>query len=346
MSKRFCSVLVVSILVRSIQLASSAEMPPLIDRPNADSGPTEISVGIWIADITSIDSAQQTFTAEIAVVLRWKDPRLAHTGNGVVRYPLEQIWHPRVSIVNETNAVSRKFPDYVEVEPDGRVNYRQRYAGAFTQPLRLQSFPFDRQTFRVQLVAVRYQSNEVMFVPDQVWIQDGLKGAGGISPSVTLPDWTIEKWEVKPLVYALAPHHQYSSYAFEFTASRNAQHYVWKVILPLVLIVMMSWAVFWIDPVTSNSQISIAVTSMLTLIAYRFAIDNQLPRLPYTTNLDAFILMSTVLVFFSFIEVLVTTILENQKRNRLAITIDRFCRVIFPVIFLLASMSIFVHPRG
>ena len=85
---------------------------------------------------------------------------------------------------------------------------------------------------------------------------------------------------------------------------------------------------------------------MLTLIAYRFAIDNQLPRLPYTTNLDVFILMSTVLVFFSFIEVLVTTILENQKRNRLAITIDRSCRVIFPVIFLLASMSIFVHPRG
>jgi hypothetical protein len=54
---------------------------------------------------------------------------LAHTGNGVVRYPIEQVWHPRVSIVNETNAVSRKFPDSVEVEPDGTVNYRQRYAG-------------------------------------------------------------------------------------------------------------------------------------------------------------------------------------------------------------------------
>ena len=124
------------------------------------------------------------------------------------------------------------------------------------------------------------------------------------------------------------------------------QHYIWKVILPLVLIVIMSWAVFWITPTDASPQISIAVTSMLTLIAYRFAIDNQLPRLQYTTSLDAFILMSTVLVFFSFIEVLVTTILENQKRNRLAITIDRSCRVIFPVIFLLASMSIFVHPRG
>jgi len=263
-----------------------------------------------------------------------------------VRYPLEQIWHPRVGIVNETNSVSRKMPDSVEVEPDGTVTYRQRYVGAFTQPLRLQSFPFDRQTFRVQLVAVRYQSNEVMFVPDQVWIQDGLKGAGGISPSVTLPDWTIEKWELKPLVYALAPRHQYSSYAFDFTASRNVQHYILKVILPLILIVIMSWSVFWIDPVHSNSQISIAVTSMLTLIAYRFAVDTQLPRLPYMTRLDAFILTSTLLVFFSLIEVLITTILETSRRTGRAKKIDRYCRAIFPAMFLIASIAIFVHPRG
>ena len=346
MSKRFCSALVVSILVRSIQLASSAEMPPLIDRPNADSGPTEISVGMWVVDISSIDSAQQTFTAEIAVVLRWKDPRLAHTGNGVVRYPLEQIWHPRVGIVNETNSVSRKMPDSVEVDPDGTLTSRQRYAGAFTQPLRLQSFPFDRQTFRVQLVAVRYQSNEVMFVPDQVWIRDGLKEAGGISPSVTLPDWTIEKWELKPLVYALAPHHQYSSYTFEFTASRNVQYHILKVILPLVLIVMMSWSGFWIDPVNANSQISVAVTSMLTLIAYRYAVDSQLPRLPYMTRIDLFFLVSTLLVFFSLIEVLVTTILDNNQQTERAKKIDRYCRAIFPAIFATATFAIFAHPRG
>ena len=336
--------LLVGLLAGSMPLARSSETPNLIDRPNADSGPTEISVGMWVIDISSIDSAQQTFTAEIAVVLRWKDLRLAHTGNGVVRYPLEQIWHPRVGIVNETNSVSRKMPDSVEVEPDGTVTYRQRYVGAFTQPLRLQSFPFDRQTFRVQLVAVRYQSNEVMFVPDQVWIRDGLKEAGGISPSVTLPDWTIEKWELKPLVYALAPHHQYSSYAFEFTASRNVQYYILKVILPLVLIVMMSWSGFWIDPATSNSQISVAVTSMLTLIAYRFAVDTQVPRLPYMTRIDLFFLVSTLLVFFSLIEVLVTTILDNNQQRERAKKIDRYCRVIFPAIFAIALIAIFAKP--
>src|SRR6266481_9137621 len=194
----------------SIQLARSAEAPALIERPQAEAGPTRVSVGIWMADITNIDSAQQNFTAEVAIVLRWRDPRLTHTGNGIVRYPLEQVWHPRVAVVNETNSVSRKFPEAVEVEPDGTVNYRQRYAGAFSQPLRLRSFPFDRQTFHVELVAVRYGANEVQFVPDQDWIDHGLKHAGGIAPSITLPDWTIENWNTKSLGYALAPGFEYS----------------------------------------------------------------------------------------------------------------------------------------
>ena len=336
----------VSLLAISILDAGGAEMPTVIERPGADDGPTRVSIGIWMVDITSIDSAQQSFTAEMALVLRWKDPRLAHTGNGVVRYPLEQVWHPRIAVVNETNSVSRKFPDLVEVEPDGRVTYRQRYAGAFSQPLRLRSFPFDRQTFRLQFVAVRYRANEVQFVPDQDWIDNGLKQAGGIATSITLPDWTIENWNTKSLSYALAPGFEYSGYAFEFKAARDVQHYILKVILPLVLIVIMSWSAFWIDPVNANSQISVAVTSMLTLIAYRYAVDTQVPRLPYMTRIDLFFLVSTLLVFFSLIEVLVTTILDNNQQTERAKKIDRYCRVMFPAIFAISSIAIFAHPRG
>ena len=330
----------------SLSLARGAEITAVIERPGADAGPTQVSVGIWIVDISNIDSAQQSFTAEVAVVLRWKDPRLTHTGEGVVRYPLEQIWHPRAGIVNETNSVRHRLPDSVEVGSDGSVLYRQLYTGIFTQSLRLQSFPFDRQTFCLQLVAVRYRPDEVTFVPDQDWMRNGLKQACGIASKITLPDWTIEQWGAEPLTYALAPGLQYSSYAFEFTASRNVQYYILKVILPLVLIVMMSWSGFWIDPVHASAQISVAVTSMLTLIAYRFAVDTQLPRLPYMTRIDLLFLVSTLLVFFSLIEVLVTTILDNNQQKERAKKIDRYCRVIFPAIFAIASIAIFAHPRG
>jgi Neurotransmitter-gated ion-channel ligand binding domain/Neurotransmitter-gated ion-channel transmembrane region len=338
--------LLAGFLAASIQLARSSETPALIERPNADSGPTQVSIFIWVVDINSIDSAQQSFGADVFIALRWRDPRLAHTGSGVARYALDQIWNPRVAIVNETNSVSRRLPESAEADADGTVVYRQRFVGSFTQALRLESFPFDKQTFRVQLAAVRYSHTEVIFVPDQKWIDEGIKHAGGMSKSITLPDWTVEDWNLRPLAYAPAPGPENSGYVFEFTASRNVQHYIFKVILPLVLIVIMSWAVFWVDPIHANSQISVAVTSMLTLIAYRFAVDSQLPRLPYMTRLDAFILTSTLLVFFSLIEVLVTTILDNNQQTERAKKIDRYCRAIFPVIFAIASIAIFVKPPG
>jgi hypothetical protein len=339
-------ILFLVLFVMPIRLGRSAEAPALIERPASTAGPTEVSVGIWVVDITNIDSAQQNFTADIAVVLRWKDARLAHTGTGVAHYGLDQIWTPRVGIANETSSVVRKLPESVEVDPDGTVLYRQRYVGSFTQSLRLRSFPFDRQTFWIQFVAIRYRPDEVAFVPDQNWIRDGLPRAAGISPSMTLPDWTVEKSDAKARIYALTPGLQYSGYAFEFTASRNVQHYILKVILPLVLIVMMSWSVFWTDPTSSNTQFSIAVTSMLTLIAYRYAVDIQLPRLPYMTRLDVFFLVSTLLVFLSLIEVLITTILDNNRRKKQAQTIDRYCSIIFPAVFLASSIVIFIPGRA
>ena len=132
---------VAGFLLVSIRLAHSSETPALIERPNTNRGPTQISVEIWVVDIHNIDSAQQNFTADVAVVLRWKDPRLAHTGSGVAHYALDQIWSRRVVIVNETNFVTRRLPESVEVDPDGTVLYRQRYVGSFTQSLHLQSFP-------------------------------------------------------------------------------------------------------------------------------------------------------------------------------------------------------------
>jgi hypothetical protein len=75
---------------------------------------------------------------------------------------------------------------------------------------------------------------------------------------------------------------------------------------------MMSWTVFWIDPTNGGPQISVAVTSMLTLIAYRFAIGSEVPKLPYLTRLDGFILAGSLLVFLSLIEVMLT----DQTRDR------------------------------
>jgi len=52
-----------------------------------------------------------------------------------------------------------------------------------------------------------------------------------------------------------------SGFALSFEARREIGYFIVKVIIPLIFIVAMSWVVFWIDPMESGTQISVAITS-------------------------------------------------------------------------------------
>ena len=96
-------------------------------------------------------------------------------------------------------------------------------------------------------------------------------------------DWTISQVEanVDPL-YLDVFNSYHSAFNFSISAKRQSGYYIWKVIVPLMLIVFMSWTVFWIDPSNLGPQIGMSATSMLTLIAFQFAMANILPKLAIT----------------------------------------------------------------
>ena len=177
------------------------------------------------------------------------------------------------------------------------------------------------------------QPAEIQFVPNEAMVAAGMPSGAGIAKKITLQDWRISEPAARVLPYQVAPGLEAAGYAFEFRADRLVQHYLVKVILPLLLIVIMSLAAFWIDPKLGGAQISIAVTSMLTLIAYRFAVGADVPKLPYLTHLDSFILASSVLVLFTLIETIATTKLVSNDRLDRARTIERYCRLIFPTAY-------------
>ena len=111
--------------------------------------------------------------------------------------------------------------------------------------------------------------------------------------------------------------------------------------MPLVLIVMMSWSIFWIDPAHFGAQVGMSSTSMLTLIAFQFAMSNMLPPLSYFTDLDKFVAASTVLVFLALVESVTTSYLVANDRRETALRADRVCRWLFPLAFVVYTGSIF-----
>jgi len=97
----------------------------------------------------------------------------------------------------------------------------------------------------------------------------------------------------------------------------------------------MSWLVFWIDTRETNSRMSVAVTTMLTMIAYRFIAGTSIPQVAYLTLLDVFILGLTVLVFLTLVMATMCAYLVRHDMLSRAVRINYIVRCSFPLIFLL-----------
>ena len=306
-----------------------------IDRPLADKGPTEVRVTAFILDVDEINSADQNFTVSLYHEYRWRDPRLVHEGSGAVSRGPTEIWYPPVKIVNQQR-VWRTFERIAKVFPDGEVVARQRLWGDFSQPLNLADFPFDQHTFEIQITASGYTPEEVKFVKDP-------NHRSGIAETLSVADWHVNNFQARAVPYEpIKGDQKLSGFLISFDGMRRSGHYVIKVIIPLIFIVVMSWVVFWIDPSEGGSQIGVALTSMLTLIAYRFAIGSELPNIPYLTRMDYFLLASTALVFASLIEVVMTGYYAHIDRVDLAHRIDVWARWLFAGTFIFLALQALV----
>jgi hypothetical protein len=129
---------------------------------------------------------------------------------------------------------------------------------------------------------------------------------------------------------------------FEFEAKRHVFYYVWKVIIPLMVIVMMSWAIFYIEPTQVAPQIGLAATSILTLIAFLFSLGKILPPIAYLTKIDFFVYGSLALVFLAFAEAMITINLAGNNKLHQAKQVDRMSRWVFPIVFILILVLVYI----
>lgn len=295
--------------------------------------PMKVYISFYIADIASVNTAEESFDTRIFIRYRWKDERLAHDGRHAMTKPLSEIWHPNIQIINQQRVLDSST-DQASISPDGTVIYRSGIWGRFSQALSLAEFPFDHQKFTFQLVAVGFSPQHVTLVGETE--QEG-KLAFAIAPKLSLSDWSVGETYYESASFQPVPNVDLSLAAISYTfeAERLTTYYIVKMILPLILIVIMSWAVFWMDPLNVASNVGISMTSMLTLIAYRFSADTILPRLSYLTSLDYFILASTILVFLSLAQNLMTSSLAKSGNMAASRRLDIICRGAFPVFFVI-----------
>ncbi len=121
---------------------------------------------------------------------------------------------------------------------------------------------------------------------------------------------------------------------FRLFVSRRAGFYVWTMILPLIVMLMVAWSVLWIAPANFAQQLAIAMPTFLSVIAFSYAMSFTLPRVPYLTFINAFFLTIYLFVFLTIVETVTIYAIGRSDQEDTAVALHIKARWFLPVAFL------------
>ena len=317
------------LIFSTAQVIHAAAPPePLLTPPPAN-GPAVVKVSFELQGINGIDDEAETFEFNGLLRLTWKDPRQAFTPAeaGVPEkiyqgaYQFEEIspaWYPQLFLANEsglfeTDAVT------LWIRPDG-TNVLSYSVNAIAEShLSMRRYPFDNQTLKAVFTTPGIRTDEVTFESETAACASGMQ----------VSQWNIEGVEITTEAMSGSP-----AFVVNVAAMRDPMFTLRLVALPLALIVMLSWSVFWMERSSLGDRISISFVGILTAVAYQIVVGDLLPHVSYITLMHAFLNLSFFVMCATVVINLVVGACDKRGKHELGDVIDHWCRWLFPIGYL------------
>ncbi len=306
--------------------------------------PTRVEVGLYVLGVPKISSSQDPFpkfAIEAFLDLRWQDPRLAFSPregephrrtyqNQAAQAVLAQNWSPDISF---ENGEGRREVESSElfIEADGQVEYGERFSVTLHAEVDLRRFPFDSQRFVVSLESFAWDARfvELVAAPEK----------SGLNPGFHTLEWRFvdfdwEAHEVKEVRSSSA----FSRLDFRIHGERIEGFYLWKIALPLLLIVLFSWSVFWMRHEPGSGRMQRTYIGLLTVVAFHHIVSANLPRIAYLTFLDGLVQLAFASIGLTLVQVVTVHRLVDAGRIDAADRLDRVAQIAMPAGCLLALL--------
>ena len=155
-----------------------------------------------------------------------------------------------------------------------------------------QNFPFDKQILQLDFLENSSENLKTNVWLSRIWLFDSDYITNFVDEN-SLFDWNVNSYSVNyfdqtDINYGV------TSYGISntFEIQRNATYYLFKIIGPIFLILIVCWSVMWLTAREVESRLTVTTVCLLSLVAYNFVIDQDLPRLAYFTKMDYIISLS------------------------------------------------------
>lgn len=304
--------------------------------PNAD-GPVLADMGLYIEEIPEVNEITNTFNVEGFMDIVWCDPRLKYEDKGQGKYELfleadaesklETIWWPDLTFVNEVSTRDSSDKEVV-IHENGTVEYREKFTVTLEAQYQLSRFPFDNQTLEIEIQSFAWDSRYLQIHIDEQYV--------GFSDAFEIPEWHTDNVSTRIAdMQEVGDRNPFSEFLMTIEITRQFGFYIWKVLLPLIILVIMCFAVFWMDDESLSSRLSVGFTGVLTVVAYQFVATGNLPKVPYMTLMDTYIAFSFIVMVLTIFQSIIVSGYNKDGRSELALKIDQKSRYIYPLFYLL-----------
>lgn len=308
--------------------------------------PTALRAGLYLIALTRLsppNEAFPTFHAELGLDARWRDPRLAwrdasaeteRTYLGAQVDALAQrIWWPELELENLEGARQVESRE-LTIARDGSVEYIERFSATFSTRVDLRRFPFDQQTLLVHLESLPWNEGSLRLLP--------LDERSGFEHAQSSTEWRVLRARERIASRReIRSDTRFSRLSLEITVQRLPWFYLWKIALPLLLVVAMGWSSFWMTGEGAPTRLQRAFIATLSVVAFHQVVSQNLPRIAYLTFLDGVVYLAFGSAGLTVVQIIVTHHLGAERAARL----DRACRVGFPLAFaaILVGLWVFFH---
>ena len=224
--------------------------------------------------------------------------------------------------------------DWVDIFSDGTIETRLRDTAKFkSNEFNFGKFPFDTQIISFELWS-EFPSTMISLAPSKSMqnYSDSLYDFEG-EDGIVIPAWELKNVKFDTYEYVEEDGFPYKGFRLFLEVKRLSSYYIYKVIIPILLILSISWSVFWIDRSQLESKVNITMVALLSLIAYNLIMDEVIPKLDYLTFMDAFILLSylytgaaTILCVYSYY--------RYRKYRRKINLVDYYAKFVGPISYI------------
>ncbi|CAD5125780.1 DgyrCDS13991 [Dimorphilus gyrociliatus] len=257
-----------------------------------------VYMSVTFLKIGEIDTLKEQYEADVLIKSRWREPTLdkksSTENNSTIDW--RKFWNPKLFIENTIGDPREFIYRNVKYDGDGRATVieKKRVKGTFLENLELEHFPFDVQDLTVNVMSER-EVDEIELVDDEY----DFHSVNGQS-FVDEQEWRLYKHietEHKEVHSEFSEQSVKRSAVFiKCRAARRPAYFFWNIFLITFIICTLSFTTFSVQRDLPQNRLQLSFTLVLTSVAFKFVVNQSLPKISYLTYLDKYVLAAMILL--------------------------------------------------